>query len=198
MLAFLLLGTAQPMPSETTPSVEANCSYDLDAMLALDRQAFDQDMAGGWRPLAQKKGCEIATAELIREWRHQKRDHEGILYWHEGQMRAFGGETKQAIALFELTYNPPEFDHEFGWNYYVTGTIAFLVRDRDRLEQAIEGLSGIPEPSNNTFTRPDGTVIQLSWPPNLDVLKAFDRCWERSYSEAYGTEECRSPELPTK
>ena len=198
MLAFLLLATAQPVPSETAPAVELDCSYDLDAMLALDRQAFDQNKSGGWRPLAQKKGCEIATAELIREWRHHKRDHEGILYWHEGQMRAFGGDTQQAIALFELTYNPPELDGDFGWNYYVSGTIAFLARDRDRLKLAIEGLSAIPEPSNNTFTRPDGTVIRLSWPPNLDVLEALERCWERSYSEAYGTEECRSPELPSK
>ena len=190
MLA-LLLAAAQP----AEPPVEAapDCSYDLETMLELDRQAFDQDMKGGWRPLAMKDGCEIAAAELIREWRHEKREHEGILYWHEAQMRAFAGQSAEAVALFQLTYKPPEFDEDFGWNHYVSGSIAFLLRDRDHLRRSIEGLKSIPAPSEASVTRPDGTVVQLSWPPNLDVLEAFERCWEKSYSEAYATAECRNP-----
>ena len=161
-------------------------------MLELDRQAFDQDLNGGWRLLAQKEGCELAAAELIREWRHAKRDHEGILYWHEGQMRAFAGQTEEAVALFELTYNPPEFDADFGWNYYVSGTIAFLLRKREHLRAMIEGLKKIPEPSNNSFTRPDGTVVKMSWPPNLNVLEGFEKCWDEPYEVAYGSE-CTAP-----
>ena len=191
MIASLLLLAAQP---EAPPAPAPDCSYDLEAMLALDRDAFDQDMDGGWRVLAKRDGCEIAAAELIREWRHAKRDHEGILYWHEGQMRAFGGQTEEALALFELTYNPPEFDTDFGWNHYVSGTIAFLIRDRDHLRQAIERLKAIPAPSEASFTGPDGTVMQINWPPNLDVLEAFERCWDKPYSQAYGTAECRDPE----
>ena len=97
MLA-LLLAAAQPAEAPPLP----DCSYDLEAMLALDRKAFDQTLPdGGWRALARTDGCEIAAAELIRAWRHEKRDHEAILYWHEGQMRAFGGQTAEAIAGIE-------------------------------------------------------------------------------------------------
>ena len=188
MLALLL---AAAQPADTPPAPD--CTYDLGAMLALDRNAFDQDMDGGWRVLSLKEGCEIAAAELIRAWRHEKRDHAAILYWHEGQMRAFGGQTEEAIALFERTYSPPEFDGDFGWNHYVSGTIAFLQGKRDHLRQSIERLKAIPEPEDNSFTRPDGSVVRMIWPPNLNVLEAFERCWGKSYKEAYGTEACAAP-----
>lgn len=188
MLALLL---AAAQPAETAPAPD--CAYDLEAMLALDRDAFDQDMDGGWRVLDMKEGCEIATAELIRTWRHEKRDHSHILYWHEGQLRASAGQTAEAIALFRLTYKPTEEDTYFGWNHYVSGTLAFLESDREALAAAITRLKALPEPQNNSFAQPDGTMIQISWPPNLNVLEAFERCWGRSYKEAYGSEACAAP-----
>ncbi len=186
MLWTLLLAAAEPAPEPAQP----DCSYDLQAMLALDRDGFDQDIPdGGWRGLS-NQGCHAEAAELIREWRHEKRDHASILYWHEGQMRAYAGQTDQAVALFELTRKSQDFDAGFGWNHYVDGTIAFLRKDRDGLSRSIERLAAIPEPSNNSFTRPDGTVIQMNWPPNMNVLKRFEECWGRTYGEAYGSADC--------
>jgi len=187
MLALLL---AAAQPAELPPAPD--CSYDLEAMLALDRQAFDQDMDGGWRVLAKREGCEIAAAELIRAWRHEKRDNESILYWHEGQMRAFGGQIAEAIALFQLTYKPPEFDIDFGWNHYVSGTIAFLLGDPEHLRRSIVRLKAVPQPTTEMI-RPDGSPAQIKWPPNLHVLEAFERCWGKTYAEAYGSEACAAP-----
>lgn len=195
MIEALLLAAAQPASTPDTPVLDApvpDCSYDFEMMLTLDRQAFDQDMEGGWRPLGQVDGCEQAAAELIRAWRHEKRDHASILYWHEGQMRAYAGQTSQAIALFKLTYKSADFDADFGWNHYVDGTIAFLERDIEGLKRAIERLKAIPEPDNNSFTRPDGTVIKMSWPPNLNVLEGFAKCWDKPYKTAYG-QGCTAP-----
>jgi len=80
MLATILLTAAQPVPS--VEAADPDCSYDLEAMLELDRDAFDQDLPdGGWRALSQK-GCAEEAAELIREWRHEKRDHTSVLYTH--------------------------------------------------------------------------------------------------------------------
>ncbi|WP_298464701.1 hypothetical protein [uncultured Erythrobacter sp.] len=190
MLIALFLAAAQP--AETTAPAP-DCSYDLDAMLALNRQAFDQDIPdGGWRALS-KADCHEEAAELIREWRHEKRDHVSILYWHEGQMRAFAGQTNEAIALFELTRSSQDEDADFGWNHYVDGTIAFLRQNREGLARAMERLSTVPEPENNSFTQPDGTVVTMSWPPNINVLRRFDFCWGRSYADAYGSEECTPP-----
>lgn len=109
----LLLAAAQP----AEPAPAPDCSYDLEAMLALDRKAFDQTLPdGGWRSLYER-GCYAEAAELIRAWRHEKRDHASILYTHEGQMRAYAGQIDEAIALLLLTYKPMDRDARFGWNF---------------------------------------------------------------------------------
>lgn len=163
-------------------------------MLELDRQSFDQDLPdGGWR-LLYNRGCFSEAAELIREWRHAKRDHASILYTHEGQMRAYAGQTEEAVALLRLTYKPADRDAG-GWNFYMDGTIAFLERDRAALGKAIERLKAVPMPSSIRAVRADGSPIAIKWPLNLDVLEAFERCWERSYKEAADSEEdCRRPQ----
>ncbi len=193
MLTFLILAAAQS--AEPTGPAEPDCSYDLEAMLTLDRHAFDQDLPdGGWRRLS-RDGCHEAAAELIREWRHAKRDHASILYWHEGQMRAYAGQTKEAIALFELTRSSQDEDANFGWNHYVDGTVAFLRQNRKQLDRAMERLAAVPEPETNSLTRPDGTVVTMSWPPNINVLRRFEYCWGHTYADAYGSEDCTPPAL---
>ena len=195
-LLALAIGTAAPAIQEE-PSPQ-DCSYDLDAMLALDRDAFDQDMDGGWRPLAMK-GCNIEAAELLRDWRHQKRDHSSMLYWHEAQLRAMAGQTEEAIGLMKLTYTRPDLDAAFGWNFYVSGSIAFLERDRSTLREMMARLAEVPEPDETSVTTPDGTVIKLQWPPNLNVLQAFDTCWDEPYATAYRSPECKAAApSPTK
>ncbi|MEE4152695.1 MAG: hypothetical protein V2I27_00900 [Erythrobacter sp.] len=191
MLA-LLLAAAQPADPAPTPAPD--CTYDLGVMLELDRRAFDQTLPdGGWRALFER-GCYAEAAELIRAWRHEKRDHTSILYTHEGQMRAYAGQTAQAIALLRLTYKPMDEDADFGWNHYMDGTIAFLEGDREGLAKAIERLKGIG-PREAPMVYADGRPADdFKWPPNLHVLQAFKRCWGRSYAEAYGTQACMTPE----
>lgn len=191
MITTLLLAAAQPA-EQPVEMVRTDCTYDLEAMLALDRNAFDQDLDGGWREV-QYRGCYEAAAELIRKWRHEKRDHTATLYWHEGQMRANAGQTGEAIGLFKLTYKSPVEDTDFGWNYYVDGTIAFLTRDRKGLAEAMANLRRIPLPEELSVTLPDGKVVTPSWPPNLNVLEGFELCWERSYREAYSQPDCSAP-----
>ena len=145
LLYALALQSAEP------PISSPDCSYDLAEMLELDLNSFDQDLNGGWRPLAQR-GCEAEAAELIRAWRYEKRAHNSILYWHEGQMRAMAGQTAEAIALFELTYKSPPLDADFGWNHYVDGTLAFLRRDREGLDRAMAALAQVPPPDDLTIT----------------------------------------------
>lgn len=186
MIEALLLAAAQPEASSPQP----DCSYDLEAMLALSRDEFDQTLPdGGWRGLY-KRGCFIEAAELIREWRHKKRDHSSILYTHEGQMRAYAGQTEQAITLLRLTYKPMDDDANFGWNFYMDGTIAFLERDRaafERAKQRLEGIGGKPTAMVYADGRP---AHDFKWPPNLHVLEAFERCWGKSYAEAYSGPAC--------
>ncbi|MGB3739060.1 MAG: hypothetical protein WA948_06870 [Pontixanthobacter sp.] len=82
-------------------------------MPALDRQPFGEAIEGGWCVLVDR-GCHAEAAELIREWRHEKRDYTGILFWHEGQLRAEAAKTAPAIAPIHLTYKSAEEEAAFG------------------------------------------------------------------------------------
>ncbi|WP_258806582.1 hypothetical protein [Pseudidiomarina sp. CB1] len=157
--------------------------------LALEFMEFDQTMDAGWREVANREGCKVAAAELIKKYRTTHSElHDGqlsIMRWHEGQMRAEVGQNEQAVALFETTYKAKEND-SFGWNYYVDATIAFLQQDREALLQAREQLAALPEPSGVNMTDADGNPVEMDWPPNLHVVDDFVACFGKSYAESYG------------
>lgn len=173
LLPAILLATAQVSP----------CDYDRAAMLALDQHMFDQDPNTGWRSL-DRQGCEAEAADLIRAYRNAKESPEpSILYWHEGQVRAGLGQTEQAIALFEKSRTPIE---KFpGWNSYVDGSVAYLRRDLRGLRAARERLANLPPPEEPPIMQIGGENVEIPWPPNLNVLDAFIRCFDRPYKEAY-------------
>nr|WP_310098296.1 hypothetical protein [Sphingomonas sp. BE138] len=146
-------------------------------MLALGFEAFDQDMTGGWRELADKPGCGGAAADLIRAYRMNSQERIPLLYWHEAQLRALNGDHAAAIPLMEKSRRAPE-DDRFGWNPYADATIAFLGNDRKALLVARRRLDAVKRPAGLPADRP--------WPPNLAVVDALIRCFGRSYRIAYG------------
>jgi hypothetical protein len=184
-------------------SPDADCSYDKDAMLALDESAFDQDLGnggGGWRALEGKAGCEQATAELIAAYRAAHPDGSTLLAWHEGQVRASLGQDEQAIALFDAARKPAEKDLA-GWNLYVDASIAFLRRDRTALQAARDALASVAYPGGDDapplkdgyleFPAADGQpAMRVRWPPNIDVVDGFLHCFDKPYKDAYRSE-CR-------
>ena len=194
MISIALL-LAHVSPLEQDSGEPTDCSYDREAMLALDYDSFDQDLTGGWRLLTER-GCDAEAAELIREWRYVNRSNVGVLYWHEGQMRAFAGQTEEALELLQLGYKSPFLDGDFGFNHYVDGTIAFLIRDREMFDAALASLQAVPVPEEAFYTTPEGEVRQMDWPPNLSVMQAMGRCWDKSYREAYMSYECHGMKQP--
>lgn len=182
-MLFALALLAQTVPPAAPPAPD--CSHDRDALLALPQQAFDQDMDGGWRALA-NRGCDAQAADLIRDWRTRHSIHDSILTWHEGQMRANIGQTDAAIALFDQSRKPADEDAPFGWNHYVDGSIAFLRRDRPALERARAQLALLPQPDWFKPVGPDGQPQPVIWPMNLHVLDGFLACWDQPYAQAYG------------
>jgi hypothetical protein len=175
-----------------------NCAYDRARMLALDENQFDQDMSGGWRTLSSTPGCELAAADLLRDYREAHGDDWGLLYWHEAQLRAFVGQYKEAIALMKHSYMPAD---KADWNAYVDATIAFLRKDSDALQQAKVKLAAFPAPPKDAnmppivngymeVKLPDGTTRKMRWPPNIDVVEGLQKCFDVPYVEAY-KEACR-------
>ena len=163
-------------------------------MLALDEEAFDQGTQG-WR-LLERQGCYSAAADLIaayRAKRHPKRDTTS--WFHEAQMRAYAGDYARAVAIL------PNARHRydgFGWNAYLDATAAFLRRDRAALDAARERLAATPLPHTHQWLFDDaGRPIAVPapgpgerWPPNLAVVDALQRCFARSYRQAYSAATC--------
>jgi hypothetical protein len=166
-------------------SLNTNCEFDREKMLALDQDAFDQDMNGGWRKLGNVPQCQAVAADLIRDYRVHHKNEASILYWHEGQMRASIGQKVEAIALFEKSRHVP--DNGTGWNQYVDATVAFLRGDRKAFDAARNELVALPKPADWDTKTPDGTPVP--WPMNLGVVDGLGKCFDRPYSEAYGV--CR-------
>lgn len=172
---------------------------DRERLLNLDEDAFDQDSSSGWRAIATKTGCELAAADLIRDYRERHSLNKTIVIWHEGQMRAIGNDYVAAIRLFEQS-RKPEDQNVAGWNEYVDASIAFLRRDMRALLQARKALSIIePPPSfdvtDGVFEIPNssGNPHKMRWPPNIDVVDGLIKCFEKSYRDAYSDPECRPP-----
>jgi len=196
LLAALLAGCGNARDIKSPVSTQ--CHFDRSAMLALDENHFDQDTENGewgWRSVASKPHCELAAADLIAEYRTKRASSSPLLFWHEGQLRAFSGQYERAIELFKKSYKPKAQD--FGWNAYADATIAFLSKDREGLSKALTDLRATPAPDGETLkngkldmTFPDGTKAEMPWPLNVDVVEGLQRCFNRTYREAYSSK-CR-------
>jgi sirohydrochlorin ferrochelatase len=180
---------------QAAPVPEA-CAYDRDAMLALAPEDFDQDLAGGWRPLGNRDECREAAADLLAiyrqaHWGDLNVDQLHTNYWHEGQLRAALGQKDRAVRLLLAGVSPSNIPD--GKADYAIGTVAFLLNDLPTLQAARARLAATPPPpgfeeSSRTFKERYGR--DLVWPLNLDVLDGLIACFGKPYGEAY-SRDCR-------
>ena len=195
LLTIVLLCLTAWVPAAGQPP-DAKCSYDEEAMLALDEAAFDQSLPnGGWRAIGNIPGCEVAAAELIAAYRVRHPAASSTVAWHEGQMWAAAGLHERAIPALESARKDPALDPA-GWNHYVDATIAFLAGDREALEQARDRLAAVPfddtaglPPLVDGFielpTRAGQPPLRMRWPPNIEVVDGLLNCFGRPYNDAY-------------
>lgn len=196
--AFALLGLAAcaGLPGEQAdrPAMHADaetvdpCAYDLGAMMNLTFEAFDQDMDGGWRPLASAKGCEAVAADLLETYRVDRIDQQrrGLMH-HEAQLRAAANQTAEAIGLLQQSLaleTAPEMVA------YRNAEIAFLSGDMAGLRSARAELAAVPPPEGfeqgvAQFVKAFPDQPPPTWPINLDVVDGFITCFGASYYEAY-------------
>jgi hypothetical protein len=198
--ALVALVAATPL-AFGEPTAAPQCQHDRQALLALTPQAFDADLEGGWRPLADREGCLIVAADLIAAYRAAHADlsdqRAERLRWHEAQLRAAAGETDAAIALFATTYRQGDTIYVRANNLYSDATLAFLRRDRAALERARAELAALPKPDgfeeaveNARRQYGEDFARGITWPNNLDVIDGFIACFDKPYREAYRSE-CR-------
>jgi hypothetical protein len=180
-LLWPAIAAEPPVPTALPIPAKASCDHDRKQLLALDPDAFDQDMVGSWRRLALEEKCLGVAADLIRDYRSVNKNNAPILFWHEGQLRAAAGSEDEAIPLLEQAKKPPE--SSIGWNEYVDATIAFLRNDRAAFDKARAALLATTRPAGFDARLPDGRPVP--WPINSDVVDRLARCFGLPYRQAY-------------
>jgi hypothetical protein len=166
-----------------------SCEVDVGALLSLAPNDFDQDMFGGWRPLASRPGCASAAADLVRRyidanWRRLGQSDLHSLYWHVGQLEALAGHVDRAIPFLLAGARPDQRGMETGFADYALGTVAFLLGDLQGLQAARARLKQTPIPS---WYATEAAQVG-PWPQNLSVLDLLIKCFGRPYAEAYAGE----------
>ena len=185
ILATLIVVLALVTNEAAADLSKGKCDFDRAAMLALDLDSFDQDFDGGWRKVAEDGDCVLVAADLIRDYIDHHESEARLLIFHEGQMRARGGQTARAIELLRDTKEREGENVYFGWNEYVDATIAFLEKDRNALLAAREALVALPKPGNFRAVDRQGEPVELEWPPNIKVVDGFVNCFVDTYDTAY-------------
>ena len=186
--------TGRPALTAAPAGITApECRVDRETLLKLDYEAFEHDIDGGWRPLGAVKGCEAATADLLRDYRlrnggavaGQRIEYVYSLLRHESQLAAAAGQTDRAIALRRAARGSPMWENY----YYDNAMIAFLKRNKAQLLENRAKLAALPKPDGHDegvaafekkFGKPGPT-----WPPNLDVVDGLIACFDQPYAEAY-------------
>lgn len=182
------------MNQEPTKSTSCVTPSERKAMLALDVTSFDETQGQGWRLIADRE-CYSEAAELIAEYRANA-DNPNIIRHHQAQMHAAAEERDDAIILLDELIADHVADEEWANLHYRRATRAFLASDLESLQASRADLANIPMPSDFAdavarFERDYPDFPAPEWPPNLDVVDAFIACFDRTYNEAYGGEDCR-------
>lgn len=182
LMATIAAGGLEPVSS---------CGINREEAIALAEDDFDQGEKG-WRSLAQPS-CFHDAAELIAAYRAAHPDHGMMLFFHEAQMRAAAGDYQAAATLFEASRTGAnEWNIDTGWNDYVGASVAFVRRDKSALQANRDRLAALPPPPLQPQVAEEARrePLPANWPPNLDVIDALLRCFDKPYAEAMTS--CRS------
>ena len=193
-IAILSAGAAEAQPPQKSA---AECGADnLGKYMNMSHKEFDQTLDQGWREIGDKEGCERAAADLIAKYRDEKLAQEiAGLDWHEAQLRASAGDIPAALLLFRRNLEfrkkvAPQLG-DYADVIYAEATIAFLERDRPKLETKRAELAALPKPdwfdavAADFAKRFPDSRASMTWPSNLNVVDGFIACFDKPYHEAY-------------
>jgi hypothetical protein len=169
LIAFVLtaVGAAAADPEGRDCSLSA---AQREALLQQSYAAFDEaSEAPSWRALL-RSGCEREAVALLEDYgtRNASKltlDQRLELNFHIGQTLAFGGHDAEALPYFERAHAAGASAE---WNAYVDATIAFLRKDRARLDEMRRRYQN--DPAHD--------------PMRVKIIDGLLKCLDRPYAQA--------------
>ncbi|MBS0272822.1 MAG: hypothetical protein JSR55_00130 [Proteobacteria bacterium] len=159
------------------------CHLTPDEKIANAKLSFDDfDQKGTtsstWRGLM-KADCPGRAAEAADDYLVNgpmlTPDQKSDVLFHEAQALAIMGDNAQASRLVSAAIPPDRGMHgDLDWTTYLTGTWAFLVKDRATLDAASSKMAAEPGDSNRI---------------DAAVLRGLQACFDKDYDTAYN--DCR-------
>lgn len=164
---FLLMGLTSIWSCEKSNQekiIELTGQEEYNRLMNLSMDDFDQSGIGFRQHSDNYELTEMLIPEYIAVNKLDDKMSRN-LHWHLGQIHAFNENYKKAIAEMKQSYaGGPKY-----WECYVTGSIAFLERDKPKLEEALRVLW---EQDNQM---------------NVEILEKFVKYFDQSYAEAYSS-----------
>ena len=138
---------------------------EYNRIMSLSLDDFDQSYEGFRQYGDQYDLVSMIIPEYIRVNKLNDRESRN-LHWHLGQIHAFNDNYVDAIKEMRQSYS----GGSKSWECYVSGSIAFLERDKEALKSALEILS------------------QQENQMNIEFLEKFVKYFDQSYFDAYNAE----------
>jgi hypothetical protein len=128
----------------------------------------------------------LVAAAVIQRYRERSKSSLYTLPFHIAQLKAFSGDYANAISFLKQSFRPKDVDP--AWNHYVSATIAFLSRDRAKLDDELVFFKREQAENGSAYTEmalPNGKKVRVPYPLNADVVEGLSNCFSKTYSEAY-------------
>jgi hypothetical protein len=177
MLAALTIGGQAAEPAATCEVTgEQRAANRMLSFMDFDQRGVTPQTA---RKLGERK-CYAEAAAASEDYLlfgpDLTRREADVVSWHLAQYLASAGRETEAARVMATTRREPEETPDgFDWNTYLVGSYAFLVRDRAMLDEAVERLNAQGGQRNIMNGR---------------VLRRLQKCFGRSYLEAYEGDAC--------
>nr|WP_321232743.1 hypothetical protein [uncultured Psychroserpens sp.] len=159
LIAFLIIACDR---NEKLLIVDSIRIGEYNRLMSLPLDEFDQSSQGFRKHSGDYELVRMLIPEYIKVNKLTSTQSRN-LRWHLGQLHAFRENYKAAIAEWEQAYEGGSKT----WECYVTGSIAFLEKDKPKLREAIQVLK-----------RQDNQM-------NLSILERFLKHFNASYTKAY-------------
>jgi hypothetical protein len=164
LISFLFSASVEAQDKDKIISIIGTEEYQRQMSLSLDD--FDQSYEGFRQYSDDYNLVKILIPEYIAV-NNLSASVSTTLHWHLGQIHAFNGEYVKAINEMKQS----KFDGSpVYWNCYVDGSIAFLERDKNALEENLR----ILEQQENQM--------------NIEFLEKFVKYFDKPYWEAYNAD----------